>query len=62
MTFEEFYAMIKDMLERDVVEKLFALLDPEVRDLDIDSDDLHIRIYSNLEKLLYENQKDNIEM
>ena len=61
MKFEEFYAMVDGMLEKEVVEKLFDMLDPEVKELDIESEGFHQRVYSNLEKLLSENEKDIIE-
>jgi len=61
MKFEEFFEMIKGRLEEEVVRKLFDLLDPEVKELDVESDGFHQKVFDNLEKLLSENQKDNIE-
>ena len=61
MKCEDLYAMCDGKLEKEVVEKLFELLDQEVKELDVESDGFHQRLFDNLERLFLENKKDNIE-
>jgi len=60
MRFEDFYALIHEMLDEEVVRKMFDMLDEEVKEIDVESPDFYQRVYSNLEKLMAQTEKDNM--